>query len=109
MKRKEYPLDADELIGALKDVRDHARGKGKITMRTITTPPLNVERIKPRDIRAIRIRLNMSQEVFARVLNVPVVTEASWERGRRFPSGAALRLLQIADRKPEALLVAAEG
>lgn len=109
MKRKEYKLDADELIGALKDIRDHAAGTGKITMRTFTVDVPRVETIKPREVRAIRTRLNMSQEVFARVLNVPVVTEASWERGRRFPSGAALRLLQIAAKKPEALLEAAEA
>jgi DNA-binding transcriptional regulator YiaG len=41
------------------------------------------------------------------MLNVPIVTEASWETGRRNPSGAALRLLQIAQKKPEALLDAA--
>jgi putative transcriptional regulator len=42
--------------------------------------------------------------VFARLLNVPTVTAASWEKGRRKPSGAALRLLQIARKHPEALL-----
>jgi hypothetical protein len=49
------------------------------------------------------------EAVFARLLNVPVVTEASWEVGRRNPSGAALRLLQIAKKEPEVLLTAAEA
>jgi len=53
--------------------------------------------------------MKLSEAVFARLLNVPVVTEASWEVGRRHPSGAALRLLQIAKKEPEVLLMAAEA
>jgi putative transcriptional regulator len=71
--------------------------------------PTRVEKIRPEDVRKIRLKLKVSQAVFARLLNVPVVTEASWEVGRRNPSGAALRLLQIAQREPEALLAAAEA
>jgi putative transcriptional regulator len=58
----------------------------------------------PKEIAATRESLNVSQPVFARLLNVPTVTAASWEKGRRKPSGAALRLLQIARKHPEALL-----
>ena len=51
--------------------------------------------------------MNVSQEVFAHLLNVPLVTEKSWESGRRKPSGAAVRLLQLAERQPKMLLDAA--
>jgi putative transcriptional regulator len=105
MKPKEYGLNADDLIRALTDVRDHVARKRKITMRTTSLDlPSRVETIPPQMVRAIRTRLRVSQEVFARLLNVPVVTEVSWETGRRNPSGAALRLLQIAKRRPKALL-----
>ena len=108
MKTKDVELNADELIAALTDVRDHVTGRRKITMRTTTvTLPPRVERIRPEAVREIRRKLKVSQAVFARLLNVPVVTEASWEVGRRNPSGAALRLLQIAKKEPEALLSAA--
>jgi putative transcriptional regulator len=53
--------------------------------------------------------MKVSQAVFARLLNVPVVTEVSWEIGRRNPSGAALRLLQIAKKEPQVLLAAAKA
>ncbi|MEI8351715.1 MAG: transcriptional regulator [bacterium] len=110
MKTKDFDLDADELILALTDVRDHVAGRHKITMRTTTVAlPARVERIRPEEVRTIRRKLKVSQAVFARLLNVPVVTEASWEIGRRNPSGAALRLLQIAKRAPQALLAAAEA
>jgi len=48
--------------------------------------------------------MNVSQEVFARLLNVPLVTAKSWVAGRRKPSGAAARLLQLAERRPKVLL-----
>ena len=107
---KELELNADDLIQALTDVRDHVTGRRKITMRTTTMAlPARVEEIRPQEVRNIRRKLKVSQAVFARLLNVPVVTEASWEVGRRNPSGAALRLLQIAKNEPEVLLTAAEA
>jgi putative transcriptional regulator len=110
MKAKDIELSADELIQVLTHVRDHVAGRTKITMRTTTVAlPSRVERVRPEEVRTIRRKLRVSQSVFARLLNVPVVTEASWEVGRRNPSGAALRLLQIAKRQPEVLLTAAES
>jgi transcriptional regulator with XRE-family HTH domain len=44
-----------------------------------------------------------SRGAFAKVLNVPVETLRAWEIGRRNPSGAALRLLQIAERALDVL------
>lgn len=77
-------------------------------MRTTTVDlPPPTAAIKAREIAAIRQDLNVSQSVFARLLNVPEVTAASWEKGRRHPSGAAVRLLQIARKHPEILLRAA--
>ena len=110
MKAKDIDLNADELIQALTDVRDHVTGRRKITMRTTAVAlPGRVKQIRPEEVRMIRRKLRVSQAVFARLLNVPVVTEASWEVGRRNPSGAALRLLQIAKKEPEVLLTAAEA
>ena len=110
MKAKDVELNADELVQALTDVRDHVSGRRKITMRTTKVAlPKPVEQIQPDEVRAIREKLKVSQAVFARLLNVPVVTEASWEAGRRNPSGAALRLLQIAKNEPEVLLAAADA
>jgi putative transcriptional regulator len=110
MKAKETELNADDLIQALTDVRDHVTGRRKVTMRTTKVAlPKPAEKIQPEEVRKIRTQLKVSQAVFSRLLNVPVVTEASWESGRRNPSGAALRLLQIAKNEPEVLLAAAEA
>lgn len=57
-------------------------------------------------VRAVREKLGASQAVFAALLNVPARTVISWENGQRKPSGAALKLLDIAERQPDALGVA---
>lgn len=107
MNQKDVEFNADKLLGALKDLRDHVRGSRKLTMHTTKVElPAATSTIKPREIVAIRRQLNVSQTVFARLLNVPAVTAASWEKGRRHPSGAAVRLLQIARKHPEVLLQA---
>jgi putative transcriptional regulator len=101
----EHAFDADALVSALTDIRDHAAGKSKLTMRTTTLRlPARTATIRPTEVRRIRLGLNVSQEVFASLLNVPLVTAASWETGRRHPSGAALRLLQVARHRPDALI-----
>jgi len=109
MKRKDVVFDAEEFVRALEETADHITGRRKTGVRItrIALPP-RMESIRPREIKAIRDRMKISQEVFARLLNVPTVTEASWETGRRNPSGAALRLLQVAKKRPDALLDATE-
>ncbi len=102
MKKKSVALHAEELVRSVEDVRDAVTGRRKLTLRTTTLPkPAPV--IGPREVKRLRSRLKMSQPVFAAVLNVPTVTAISWEKGRRQPSGAALRLLEIARRHPEVL------
>jgi putative transcriptional regulator len=105
MKKKEIQFNPDEFLKAVEGVRDHVTGKRKVTLRTskVNLPP-PAQEMTPKEIAAARESLNVSQPVFARLLNVPTVTAASWEKGRRKPSGAALRLLQIARKHPEALL-----
>ncbi len=54
-------------------------------------------------IRAIRGRLGWSQAQFAAALNVSLATVRHWEQGLRAPDGGHLRLLEVADRTPDAL------
>jgi len=54
-----------------------------------------VKEIKPAEIRALREREHVSQPVFARYLNVSKNLVSDWERGKRKPGGAALRLLSV--------------
>ncbi len=57
-------------------------------------PPYDGEQIK-----ALRERVNLSQAVFASVLNTSPSTVRKWEIGEKHPSGPSLKLLNTLDRK----------
>jgi putative transcriptional regulator len=98
MKAKDFA----ELKAGLTEVLDHARGKVTLKTKDIPLPP-RARTITARDIARLRRRLNVSQGVFACWLNVSRDTAISWETGRRKPSGAAVRLLQIVQAQPDIL------
>lgn len=83
-------------------VHETARGLYKagaidqITMRdfdTLCLPP--VEPLAPQEIKAIREQSQVSQAVFARLLNTSVSTVQKWEIGQKKPTGTALKLLHL--------------
>ncbi|MYC59292.1 MAG: DNA-binding transcriptional regulator [Gammaproteobacteria bacterium] len=57
-----------------------------------------VEDLSPERIRAIRVRENASQAVFARYLYVTVGLVSQWERGEKRPRGASLKLLTLVEK-----------
>jgi len=95
----EFPFDEKDLLNV---VQNFAAGAGSVKKYTVKIPP-PVKPIPAKEIRAIRAKLGFTQPQFASFLNVPKITAVSWENGSRKPSGAALRLLAVARRHPEAL------
>ena len=94
----------NELREALEDTRDYRLGRRTdLRVTEIPTPP---KKITPREIRQIRHSLKASQTLFAVYLNVSPNAVRSWEQGTRTPQHAALKLLAIAKRNPQALLCA---
>lgn len=68
----------------------------KRTMRAFDEMCLTpVEDMTPEEIRALRMRENASQAVFARFLNVTKGLVSQWERGEKRPRGASLKLLTL--------------
>lgn len=59
-------------------------------------PP--VEPLAPEQIKRIRESSNVSQAVFARLLNTSLSTVQKWEVGQKKPSGAALKLLRLVEK-----------
>ena len=104
MKHKEIEFNAEELVGCVEAFAAHVQGRKKLTLRTrqLSLPP-PIKPLGPKEITALRHRLNVSQAVFSGLLNVPKVTAISWERGRRQPTGAALRLLDLVRKQPKIL------
>jgi len=75
----------------------HAAGiMDRRTMREFDVLCLTpVHPLKPKEIRALRLRERASQAVFARYLNVTTGLVSQWERGERHPQGASLKLLTL--------------
>ncbi|MBZ5696901.1 MAG: helix-turn-helix domain-containing protein [Acidobacteriia bacterium] len=92
----------DDLRESLQDALAFEQGRA-IDLRVTEIPP-RPRKLRPRDIRDIRLSLNASQVLFATFLNVSPNTIRSWEQGTRRPQGADLKLLSIAKKNPQALL-----
>ena len=52
---------------------------------------------------AIRKQMNLSQTVFAKVLNVSASSIRQWEQGKRKPSGSTKVLLELLEKSPHLL------
>ena len=60
---------------------------------------LQVKQISPIKIKQLREKEQVSQAVFAAILNISVSTIQKWELGDKKPSGPSLKLLNILKRK----------
>jgi putative transcriptional regulator len=58
-----------------------------------------IENLEPQKIKAIRETAQVSQAVFAAMLNISVSTVQKWEIGQKRPSGKALKLLHIVEKR----------
>lgn len=54
-------------------------------------------------IKEIREQMNLSQTVFAKLLNVSPSSIRQWEQGKRKPTGATKVLLELLKRSPHLL------
>ena len=103
MKRTAKEME-DLVIAGLKEAVAIHRGEKKparVRTRTLTARDTKVApppEFDARRVVAVRESLEVSQPVFAQVLNVSPALVRGWERGARTPSGAAARLLQFAER-----------
>ena len=72
----------------------------QITMREFDQLCLpTIEQLKPEEIKHIRETANVSQAVFAHLLNTSVSTVQKWEIGQKRPTGIALKLLHLVQTK----------
>lgn len=78
-----------ELLQSVREMKAGRRGR----VHKVKTPPIVEARLKS----------ELSQAQFARLLGVSVRTLQDWEQGRREPSGAAKTLILIAARRPDVL------
>ena len=79
----------------------HAAGvMDQITLREfdrLCLPP--VEPLRPEEIKKIRETSQVSQAVFAALLNTSVSAVQKWEIGQKRPTGTALKLLHLVRKR----------
>jgi putative transcriptional regulator len=85
------------ILSGLEDAVAHSRGKRKSA---------HVHRVLVRDVDvgALRERLGLTQDEFAKAFGVTTATLRNWEQGRREPRGPARVLLNVIEKEPEAVL-----
>lgn len=98
------------LITALEEALQHERGE--LATADVRDVPITARDVKARKAPKVsaawiaRLRekkLGLSQAALASAMNVSRETVSAWEQGKRYPDGAAVRLLQIAEADPEIL------
>ncbi len=105
----------DRIIGALKEALAIERGEAaavRETRRLVTARGASAApapEYSAREVKKLRSQLELSQAVFAQVMNVSAETVRAWEQGKNPPSGPAARLLEVAGQHPEWLLKSVEA
>lgn len=85
-----------DLLEAMKQIVAHERGEIVLPSYEIVVPTKV-------DVAKVRAKLGLSQRKFAARFGLDVTAVQAWEQGRRRPDRAALVLLTIIDREPEAV------
>ena len=87
---------ADSIRRGLQEAVAYAEGKADANAYRIHVP----EKI---DVKAIRMRLDMTQEEFAGRFGFSVNTLRHWEQGSRQPEGPTRAYLLVIERAPKAV------
>ncbi len=84
----------NDIIAGLENAIAHARGEGSGARETRVEVPTI-------DVRALRLRLDMTQTEFAAMYGFSVGSVRNWEQGVRRPERAARLLLAVIEREPQ--------
>ncbi len=97
---KKYRSDAMAAVHETMEALHKVGAINKQTMRKFDEACLTpVQPLSPKQIKALRQREHVSQTVFAHYLNVTPNLISKWERGEKSPSGPALKLLSLIEKR----------
>jgi DNA-binding transcriptional regulator YiaG len=82
----------EDLLQSLKEAQAIAKGDAKASRRFEIEPP---------DVKAVREKIGLTQNEFAKLMRVSIRTLQNWEQQRRTPSGPAAALLKIVSTAPD--------
>ena len=94
----------DAVGSTVQDMID-ARLKTSFTKKELNSLGVVVSKISltPEKIKEIRHITTLSQDVFAKMLNVSLSSVRQWEQGTRVPSGSTMVLLELLEKSPHIL------
>lgn len=87
---------AESIRRGLEEALAYAAGKADTSRYAVHIP-------EDIDVKAIRDKLDMTQEEFAGRFGFSINTLRHWEQGRRVPEGPARAYLLVIDRNPKAV------
>jgi putative transcriptional regulator len=87
---------ADSIRRGLEEALAYAEGTADISRYGVHIP-------EDIDVKAIRAKLDMTQEEFAGRFGFSINTLRHWEQGRRVPEGPTRAYLLVIDRNPKAV------
>ncbi len=99
MKNTDFQSQILSAVLILKKSRHNTVSMKDLKEIGITIP--KPKELKPIKIQKIRKKFGFSQAVFAETLNVSPETIKHWEHGKRKPSGIALKVLRVLEKRPE--------
>ena len=85
-----------------------AERKGKLTLRHVQVESKPVPVLEPQEVLAVREKLHLSRQVFARYLRTNPRTLENWEQGRAKPNKQAILLIKMVQKDPHTLHTLAE-
>lgn len=95
-----------KMMEALADVVQGTVDSGvrtTFTERQLNELGIKIKKIEfaPKQIQKVRAKTNLSQAVFAKILNVSVSSVRQWEQGTRTPTGSTKVLLGLLSKQPK--------
>lgn len=90
----------NSILTGLEEAIEHAEGKKKLSTQRRKVKVIPLPDYKAEDIKEIRMKVDMTQRVFADFMGVSVKTVEAWEAGKNEPSGPAKRVLSLIISNP---------
>ena len=88
----------DEIKTGLNEAIEYENGNLKAKSTTLSIEPVAV--FTSSEIKSIRNKTGLTQNLFAKYMGVSVKTVEAWEAGRNHPDGPSCRLLYLTERDP---------
>lgn len=91
---------SSSIIRGLKQAMAHSTGDKSYTISEKKHSISPLPNYNGQDVKMIRKKLNLSQNLFAKAMGVSQKTVEAWESGRNIPQGPAQRMLFIIKNNP---------